>query len=231
MPDLTGVTRLLVVPDGPLHDVPFETLTVPNAHDLLVERFDISYLPSAAFLVHRNAQSKRAWTWPWQRTLVAFGAPATVSSAPSPGEATLPRLSYADEEIRAIAESLPGRSVLHLGADAQKRFLRQALPGVPPVLHFSTHAVADMRDPDRSRILLAPAAPGEAADSLFLREIYDLDLTGVQLATLSACDTERGKVIRGEGVEGFSRALLAAGAATADHHEMGRRRPRRARSS
>ena len=37
----------------------------------------------------------------------------------------------------------------------------------------------------------------------------------MQLVTLSACDTERGKVIRGEGVEGFSRALLAAGAASA----------------
>ena len=84
-----------------------------------------------------------------------------------------------------------------------------------PLLHFSTHAIADTRDPERSRILLAPAAPGEPADYLFLREIYDLDLTGVQLVTLSACDTERGKVIRGEGVEGFSRALLAAGAATA----------------
>ena len=60
-----------------------------------------------------------------------------------------------------------------------------------------------------------PAAPGGPADYLFLREIYDLDLAGVQLVTLSACDTERGKVIRGEGVEGFSRALLAAGSASA----------------
>jgi hypothetical protein len=41
----------------------------------------------------------------------------------------------------------------------------------------------------------------------------DLDLTGVEVVTLSACETERGKVIRGEGVEGFSRALLASGAA------------------
>ena len=37
----------------------------------------------------------------------------------------------------------------------------------------------------------------------------------MQLATLSACETERGRVVRGEGVEGFSRALLAAGAASA----------------
>jgi len=29
--------------------------------------------------------------------------------------------------------------------------------------------------------------------------LYDLDLRGVNLATLSACNTERGKLIRGEG--------------------------------
>jgi len=146
--------------------------------------------------------------------LVAFGDPPPASAASSPDAAALSRLSYADEEIRGIAASLAGRSELHLGADAQKRLLHQDLRGVP-LLHFSTHAIADTRDSDRSRILLAPPEPGGPADYLFLREIYDLDLTGVQLVTLSACDTERGKVIRGEGVEGFSRALLAAGAASA----------------
>src|SRR5262249_48162873 len=80
---------------------------------------------------------------------------------------------------------------------------------------FATHAVADTRDPDRSRILLAPSDSGAQPDYLFLREIYDLDLRGVTLVTLSACDTERGKIVRGEGVEGFSRALLAAGASAA----------------
>ena len=145
---------------------------------------------------------------------MAFGDPPAAPAAPSTGGAALPRLSYADEEIQGIAESLPGQSVLHMGAGAQKRFLHQDSP-TAPLLHFSTHAIGDTRDPERSRILLAPAAPGEPADYLFLREIYDLDLTGVQLVTLSACDTERGKVVRGEGVEGFSRALLAAGAATA----------------
>src|SRR5262249_49864189 len=84
-----------------------------------------------------------------------------------------------------------------------------------PVLHFSAHAVADTRDSERSRIQLAPRTSGESADYLYLPEIYDLNLTGVQLVTLSACDTEKGKVIRGEGVEGFGRALLASGAAAA----------------
>ena len=53
------------------------------------------------------------------------------------------------------------------------------------MVHFSTHAVADTRDPDRSRILLAPRAPGGPADYLFLRDVNDLDLTGVGLVTLS----------------------------------------------
>jgi CHAT domain-containing protein len=38
-----------------------------------------------------------------------------------------------------------------------------------------------------------------------------LDLQKLELATLSACDTERGKMVRGEGVQAFSRALLSAG--------------------
>jgi tetratricopeptide (TPR) repeat protein len=209
----SGVTRLLVVPDGPLHFIPFEALTIPGGRDLLVERFDVSYLPSAAFLAHRGGEAHRSWKWPWQRELVAFGDPQTMPAASADSEAALPRLPYADDEIRAIADALPGRSALHLGEGARKSLL-QGLRSVP-LVHFSTHAIADTRDPDRSRILLAPAAPGGPADHLFLREIYDLDFTGVQLVTLSACDTERGKVIRGEGVEGFSRALLAAGAASA----------------
>jgi CHAT domain-containing protein/tetratricopeptide (TPR) repeat protein len=212
LPDLTDVTRLLVVPDGVLHNIPFEALTIPG-DNLLVERFEISYLPSAALLVHRGAESARRWQWPWQRMLVAFADPPLAEAA-TPSGAALPSLSYADDEIRGIADALPGQSVLHLGTAAQKRVVHQEL-STAPVLHFSTHAIGDARDPERSRILLAPATRGGPADYLFLREIYDLDLTGVQLVTLAACNTERGAIVRGEGVEGFGRALLAAGAATA----------------
>src|SRR5205814_5127033 len=38
------------------------------------------------------------------------------------------------------------------------------------------------------------------------------DLSGVDLATLSACDTEQGEAVEGEGVVGFGRAFLGAGA-------------------
>jgi CHAT domain-containing protein len=115
--------------------------------------------------------------------------------------------------VRRVAHTLPGRAEIHLGVDARKQFVTDGRLRAMPIVHFSTHAVADTRDPDRSRILLAPQAPGGPADYLFLRDVNELDLTGVGLVTLSACETARGTVIRGEGVEGFSRALLAAGAA------------------
>jgi CHAT domain-containing protein len=80
-------------------------------------------------------------------------------------------------------------------------------------VHLGTHAVVDSENPDRSRILMAPAVGAAASDYLFQREAYDLDLEGVDLVTLSACDTARGKMVRGEGVQAFSQAFLSAGGA------------------
>jgi CHAT domain-containing protein len=79
----------------------------------------------------------------------------------------------------------------------------------------STHAVADMDNPERSRLLFSPDESGQPNNFLFLKELYDLDLRGISLATLSACDTERGRLVPGEGVQAFSRALLAAGSRSA----------------
>ena len=112
-----------------------------------------------------------------------------------------------------------------MGADAQKRFLHQELP-TAPLLHFSTHAIGDTRDPERSRILLAPAAPGAPADYLFLREIYDLDLTGVQLVTLVGVrhGARQGDPGRGRGRIQPRAACGRRG--NGGHDEVGCRRPR-----
>jgi CHAT domain-containing protein len=200
----------MIVPDGPLNFVPFEALTLPAAGTLVVERFAVSYLPSAALVLRPPANARR-WAWPWERELVAFGDPAPAASYPLE-TVQRPPLPYAAEEVRRVAQALGGRDEIHVGAEARKQFVTDGRLRAVPVVHFSTHAVADTRDPDRSRILLAPRTPGGPADYLFLRDVSDLDLSGVSLVTLSACETARGKVIRGEGVEGFSRALLAAGA-------------------
>ena len=201
---LTGIPlapHLAIVPDGPLSTIPFEVITEPKSKSLLIELSGISYLPSAQFL-RRGPVAKRL-RLPWQREMVALGD-ATLSH-PDVLDQEWQRLPFSGVEIRSIGRILPGRSEIHTGADAQKRYIQGRRVENLPVLHFSTHALVDSENPDRSRILLA-------SDYLFLGEVYGLDLKGVDLVTVSACDTARGKSVRGEGVQAFSRAFLAAGA-------------------
>jgi CHAT domain-containing protein len=102
--------------------------------------------------------------------------------------------------------------VLHLGAEDQKAYLF-APEERAPLLHLATHAVADTSNMERSHILFSPPDGSSAnADYLYLKEAYALGLDGVDLAVLSACDTESGRLVRGEGIQSFSRAFLAAGA-------------------
>jgi CHAT domain-containing protein len=211
--------HVIVVPDGALGEIPYELLDAGTGSPL-VERFDVSYLPSAAVLLRDSAGASRSWAPPWKRELVSFAAPrfqpASHGAAFELGGAELRNpLPASGEEARVIARTLAGRAQLFLGdADLKKHLLDGAATGVP-LLHLATHAVADMASAERSRILFSPEREQDGVDYLFLKEVYDLDLRGVDLATLSACETERGKLIQGEGPSAFSRALLSAGARAA----------------
>ena len=212
---LTGnqYRRLLIVPDGFLSLIPFELLASASGEPLL-ENHDITYLPSAVLLSRsRIAQAARI-RFPWQRQLLAFGDPEVVDHGESvlvagTREQISGKLPSSAEEVRAIAGMSDGRTSLFLGEQNRKQsFFSSARASL---LHVSTHAVADLDNPERSRLLFSPDAAGDANNYVFLKELYDLDLRGVNLATLSACDTERGKLVPGEGIQAFSRALLSAG--------------------
>ncbi len=212
-------THLIVVPDGVLGEIPFELLD-PGTGSPIVERFDLSYLPSAAVLLRDSSGPSRFWAAPWKRQLVSFAAPriqpASHGAAMEIGGAELSNpLPASAEEARAIARTCPGRAQLFLGNANLKRHLVEGAAAGVPLLHLATHAVADMASAERSRILFSPDREQDGVDYLFLKEVYDLDLRGVDLATLSACETERGKLVRGEGPYAFSRALLSAGASAA----------------
>ncbi|GMT98395.1 tetratricopeptide repeat protein [Corallococcus caeni] len=145
------------------------------------------------------------------------------------------------EEAEAIQRLFP-QAQLFLGAKATKeRLLQLRTPGI---LHLATHgffledataqessrAVATfgalgedpqpVRPPDpllRSGLLLAGETEQKStSDSALVTalELAGLDLWGTQLVVLSACDTGRGAVRRGQGVYGLRRAFLVAGAET-----------------
>jgi CHAT domain-containing protein/tetratricopeptide (TPR) repeat protein len=200
----------IVVPDGPLN-IPFEVLGIPNSDSLLIEVSDVSVLPSARFVVADKQQPSK-WLFPWDQELVAFGNPPVSSFDPLAQQEHWQPLPASASEVRKIAGTLAGKATVHLGRDARKSYLLNSGLANIPLLHFATHAVIDAENPDRSRILLA-ADSSRAPEYLFQSEVYDLNLRGVDLVTVSACDTARGKMVRGEGILAFSQAFLAAGAA------------------
>ena len=205
---LNGATRAIVVPDGPLGAVPFDALVVDGTP--LATRVAVSTLPTAA-LLGRPALDAGGWRAPWTPHLAAFGDPLP-GDDPWAGGAAAPRLPASAAEVAAIASTLGGGHRLFLAADDTRAALLDTLREPPLVLHVATHATADLAAGEQSRLLFSPAPGARAAEALFLRELYALNLAGVDLAVLSACETERGPDVRGEGVQGFGRALLAAGA-------------------
>jgi tetratricopeptide (TPR) repeat protein len=198
--------HVVVVSEGALASVPFELLPIRGR--ALIEQYDVTYVPTAALLL-RAPRAVRRYAPPWTTQFLGFGDPV-FGSAALEGARQVGRLPASADEVRAIASALGGKSILRLGANDRKEHLQH--DGGTPLLHIATHAFVDPGAIEQSRILFSAERAGGPATYLFLKEAYELPLTDVELAVLSACDTGRGRVLAGEGVESFSRAFLAAGA-------------------
>jgi tetratricopeptide (TPR) repeat protein len=200
------IDHVVIVPDAAIALVPFELLEVEGRP--LIARAAVSYTPTAATLL-RPAPAERSWRMPWQLQMRAFADPVfTAARLEEP--AFQGRLTGTADEVQQISFEIAGRSDLYLASANQKSLLQA--PSRAPLLHLATHAMAATSALEQSRIMFSAAPGTDAADYLFLREAYELPLSGVDLAVLSACDTERGQLVRGEGVQSFSRAFIAAGA-------------------
>lgn len=210
LPPLHGlpasVDRLIIVPDGLLYRLPFEVLALADG-SRVVERFAVSYLPSSAFL---RVAAKKSLQWPWQTQVAIFADPVAVV-ADGLFDPNWQKLAGSVAEAESIARALPGAARVHSGANNLKRLVFSEGPQTP-VLHFATHAAVDVADSRRSRLLFSPESSDAGSQYLFASEIAAMRLSAVELVTLAACESERGRFVKGEGVENFSRAFLGAGA-------------------
>jgi hypothetical protein len=191
------VTRLVIVPDGVLHLLPFAALRL-NEEGPLAERYQIS-MASSATLWER-----------WRRQARRNVRPALVLADPllPKGDDPLPD---ARSEGRYVAQSCGKGSVVRFGREAGEGFLKRQDLSPFGVLHLAAHAEADEANPETSAVLLAADAPGEDG-RLQVDEISRLHLDG-SLVALSSCRSASGAVVGGEGVMSLSRAFFAAGSA------------------
>lgn len=199
LPPLDGVRRLILVPDGTLAGIAFEALTWADGTKV-VERYETWSLPSSTFLF--AAGRKPAARWPWEDQLLGIGDPEVRTALP--GDPDWVHLPRAASELVMVAKQLNGQADLRVRSEARKQALNESREF--RVIHLATHAAADFENPARSRILFS------GPEYLYLRDVAKLDLRGVELVTLSACETEAGAAARGDSPMSLARAFLEAGA-------------------
>lgn len=179
---LKSCERLVVVPDGPLHHVPFHALY--NEGRYLIESCELSYAPSATILALCLERPRDGGD---ESMLVAFAGQGR-------------DLPQAVSEVKELAGLLP-RAVVYVQEHATRSVL-SGIAGPLRVLHLATHGWVCHENPMFSSLAFAD---GE----LSVWEVFGARLPA-SLAVLSACVTGRG-VSKGSDHLGLASAFLCAG--------------------
>ncbi|TVR31131.1 MAG: CHAT domain-containing protein [Balneolaceae bacterium] len=226
--DLLRTESVIILPDQAMHYLPFEMLLTekPNGkmyHHMpfLLRQYQIQYRPSATVMITKQQQRPQE-----PKNLLAL-APFSQSTIPLEQDelneryfdqlTPLPLSGYEAQEIAKlfrVRNSLwsfffPEHAEVLTDRRASKsRILNGALDDYG-FIHFATHAFVNERNPALSGIALHGGDDGDGI--VYVGEIYNLQMRA-DLVVLGACDTGLGEIRRGEGLIGFTRAFLYAGA-------------------
>ena len=231
-----AVKKLIIVADGGLSLLPFEALLTDNSElsknssqwPFLIEKFDISYSPSVSIFI--NEQSKK--NNQTEKSFLGF-APVFSHQVYTTNDGSNIFQSYLKyvynsrmnnlglEPLNASKKELIEIDSIfikhHLKSDlylntlaSEKNLISSDLKNFK-YIHIASHGFIDKKRPELSGIFLSPVNNPGYDNILYTSEIYNLELNA-ELITLSACETALGKIAEGEGLLGFSRAFLYAGA-------------------
>ncbi|MEZ4777675.1 MAG: CHAT domain-containing tetratricopeptide repeat protein [Bacteroidia bacterium] len=201
-------SRLLIIPDGELGYLPFESLPLTNPADttfrnwdFLTKQYTVSYAYAASIWLEQNREKDHH-----SATYYGF-APAFSQSLPSETRGNFSPLTHNQEEVKQVARLLKGKALT--GAEAKEATLK-ALDTRPAILHFATHAIADETDLMDSGIFFENDSLSGEDGILHIWEIYGLMINS-PLTVLSACQTGRGPLHKGEGIMSLARAFQYSG--------------------
>ena len=180
--------RLIVIPHGPLHYVPFHALL--DRRGYVIDRCEISYAPSATVLkLCRDTSEISNLKFEISDKLVALGVAG--SDTPS-----------IEAEVRALGRIFP-EAVTLTGERATRDNLMRYAPQAR-FLHLASHGYFRRDNPMFSFLQLADSP-------LNFYSLLDLRLKA-EMVTLSACHTGVNTVFPGDELHGLMRGFLYAGA-------------------
>src|SRR5262249_22371105 len=211
LPTDIQASRLIVVPDGKLHLLPFDAL-IDRRGDYVLAHHVVTYSPSATVLhLLRTQPEGRATDVP----LLAVGdvpyqdggnliTASGVRPKAAPVGTTrglydlkgerLPPLAGTAEEVKSIAEIAGAGAIVLMGSKATEAAFRSQPLDRIRVLHIAVHGISSGTSPERAALVLARGTKDENDGLLQAREISDMHLSA-DLVTLSACDTGAGRLL------------------------------------
>jgi CHAT domain-containing protein len=195
-------THVVVIPDGPLGKLNFETLQVPaqapdQSPHFWIRDVEVEEASSIASLINSKSNQNQ------QKKLLLMGNP--IQAAPD-----YPALKYAGEEIDRIANDFPARNVKRIvGPQAQASSYAASRPQQFDLIHFATHGIASDARPLDSAIILS--SEKDASFKLYARDIIKTRINA-EVVTISACYGAGSRTYSGTGLVGLAWAFLRAGA-------------------
>jgi hypothetical protein len=174
--------RLTIIPHGTLHFLPFHAFF--DGQQYMVDRFEISYAPSASVLRYCMENSE-----------IADAAPLIVGVADE-------RAPMVDQEVDVLRGLFPGGRVIS-GDDATREAFSEAAQKAS-FIHVATHAIFRQDNPMFSSFKLADGY-------LTALDLFSMNCQ-TNLVALSGCQSGLAEVGGGDDLLGLMRGFLYAGA-------------------
>ena len=195
----------IIVPDGFLYFLPFESLPADTQSTTLLETTTISYQFSSRLILPSHGDPSPAYNNHSSGQVLAFAPFAAKGGGLDPQHATyFSQLPASREEIAG----LKGREYIDSHA-TKERFLDEI--NKFPIVHLATHAVSSINNAAASFIAFYPGKSSQIENCLYLEELYGLNMNATKLVIISACETGQGELVSNEGVISLARAFAYAG--------------------
>lgn len=208
---------IIIIPDGPLHYLPFQALTTNSEAgivnnfktlDYLMKSHPVRYATSSTMLSYHTRGKRQG------KGAIAFAPSFVESDSDEPIQfdsvrASLGNLAYTNREVKNLGEHF--NTNYFLDTAATEKAFRNSVKGYS-IVHLASHGIIDPNNGFFSKLLFSPFDTDSINDGyLNTREILGMSIPA-DMVVLSACNTGSGELLAGEGVMSLANGFFYAGA-------------------